>query len=72
MDTSIRQYIKRNITCSLVKERLETIKTTIGNAYPDSDSIETIEVKGRDLISGIPKILTIDSEEILSGHFRAD
>jgi rod shape-determining protein MreB len=37
---------------------------TIGNAYPDEDNVETIEVKGRDLVSGIPKILAIDSEEI--------
>ena len=42
----------------------EIIKTTIGNAYPDSKNLETIEVKGRDLASGIPKILAIDSEEI--------
>ncbi|HIC84837.1 MAG TPA: rod shape-determining protein, partial [Desulfobacterales bacterium] len=41
----------------------EIIKTTIGNAYP-SEHIETIEVKGRDLVTGIPKILTIDSEEV--------
>jgi len=41
----------------------EIIKTTIGNAYP-GDKIETIEVKGRDLVTGIPKILTIDSDEV--------
>jgi len=64
MDTSIRQYIKRKYNLLIGERTAETIKTTIGNAYPDSDSIETIEVKGRDLISGIPKILTIDSEEI--------
>ncbi|MDI6798327.1 MAG: rod shape-determining protein, partial [Desulfatibacillaceae bacterium] len=40
------------------------IKTMIGNAYPNPESIETIEVKGRDLVSGIPKILAIDSEEV--------
>jgi rod shape-determining protein MreB len=41
----------------------EIVKTTIGNAYP-SEQVETIEVKGRDLVTGIPKILTIDSDEI--------
>ena len=64
MDTSIRQHIKRKYNLLIGERTAETIKTTIGNAYPDADSIETIEVKGRDLISGIPKILTIDSEEI--------
>jgi rod shape-determining protein MreB len=49
----------------LIGERTaEIIKTTIGNAYPDPENIETIEVKGRDLVSGIPKILLIDCEEI--------
>jgi len=49
----------------LIGERsAEVIKTTIGNAYPDPQNLETIEVKGRDLASGIPKILSIDSEEI--------
>jgi len=42
----------------------ELIKTAIGNAYPDPENLETVEVKGRDLVSGIPKILAIDSEEI--------
>jgi rod shape-determining protein MreB len=64
MDTSIKQHIKRKYNLLIGERTAETIKTTIGNAYPDSDSFETIEVKGRDLISGIPKILTIDSEEI--------
>jgi rod shape-determining protein MreB len=35
----------------------------VGNAYP-MDEPEFIEVKGRDLVTGIPKILTIDSEEV--------
>jgi len=48
----------------LIGERTaEVIKTTIGTAYPQ-DEPESIEVKGRDLVSGIPKTLTIDSEEV--------
>jgi rod shape-determining protein MreB len=39
------------------------IKTAIGCAYPDNE-LRTVEVKGRDLISGIPKIIEIDSEEV--------
>ncbi len=42
----------------------EIIKTTIGDASPDPQSPETMEVKGRDLITGIPKVLSIDSKEI--------
>ena len=64
MDTAIIQYIKRKYNLLIGERTAEIIKTTIGNAYPDPQNIETIEVKGRDLVSGIPKILAIDSEEI--------
>ena len=64
MDTAIIQYIKRKYNLLIGERTSEISKTTIGNAYPDPDDVETIEVKGRDLASGIPKILAIDSEEI--------
>ncbi|NLA74792.1 MAG: rod shape-determining protein [Deltaproteobacteria bacterium] len=63
MDEAILQYIKRKYNLLIGLSSSEIIKTTIGNAYP-SDHIETIEVKGRDLVTGIPKILTIDSDEV--------
>ncbi len=64
MDTSITQHIKRKYNLLIGERTAEIIKTTIGNAYPDDDMVETIEVKGRDLVSGVPKILEIDSEEV--------
>ncbi len=64
MDSSISQHIKRKYNLLIGERTAEIIKTTIGNAYPDSEHLETIEVKGRDLVSGIPKILAIDSEEV--------
>ncbi len=63
MDDAILQYIKRKYNLLIGERTAEIIKTTIGTAYP-SEVVETIEVKGRDLVSGIPKILTIDSEEV--------
>ena len=66
MDNAIMQYIKRKYNLLIGERTSEIIKTTIGNAYPDSDAVETIEVKGRDLVSGIPKILAIDSDEVRS------
>jgi len=63
MDEAILQYIKRKYNLLIGLGTAEIIKTTIGNAYP-SDHVETIEVKGRDLVTGIPKILTIDSDEV--------
>ena len=66
MDASIIQHIKRKYNLLIGERSAEIIKTTIGSAYPDPDNVETIEVKGRDLASGIPKILSIDSDEIRS------
>lgn len=64
MDSAILKYIRRNYNLLIGERTAEIIKNTIGNAYPDPENMETIEVRGRDLIAGIPKTLTIDSEEI--------
>jgi rod shape-determining protein MreB len=63
MDESILQHIKRKYNLLIGLQTAELIKINIGNAYP-TDEPECIEVKGRDLVTGIPKILTIDSEEV--------
>ena len=63
MDEAILQHIKRKYNLLIGLSTAEIIKTTIGSAFP-GDEIETIEVKGRDLVGGIPKILIIDSDEI--------
>jgi len=63
MDEAILQYIKRKYNLLIGITTAELIKTTIGSAYP-GEQAETIDVKGRDLVTGIPKILTIDSDEV--------
>jgi rod shape-determining protein MreB len=63
MDEPILQYIKRKYNLLIGERTAEIIKTTIGNAYPLGEP-EEIDVKGRDLVTGIPKILTINSEEV--------
>jgi rod shape-determining protein MreB len=62
MDESILQYIKRMYNLAIGERTSEIIKTTIGNAYPGD--METMDVKGRDLVTGIPKIITINSDEV--------
>jgi rod shape-determining protein MreB len=65
IDDEIVQYMKRKYSLLIGERSGEIIKTTIGNAYPDpSQEIRKMEVKGRDLISGIPKIMEINSDEI--------
>jgi rod shape-determining protein MreB len=63
MDEAIVQYINRNYNFLIGLGTAEVIKMTIGNAYP-GEKAETMEVKGRDLVTGTPKILTIDSDEV--------
>ena len=64
MDSSIIQYVRRNYNLLIGEKTAENIKISIGNACPDLNKLEKIEAKGRDLASGIPKILSIDAEEI--------
>jgi rod shape-determining protein MreB len=63
MDESILEYIKRKYRLVIGLSTAETVKMTIGNAYPD-ENLERIEVKGRDLADGVPKALRIDSGEV--------
>jgi rod shape-determining protein MreB and related proteins len=62
-DEAILQHVKRKYNLLIGERTAEVIKTTIGTAYPQEEP-ESIEVKGRDLVTGIPKILSIDSEEV--------
>ena len=63
MDESILQYIKRTYNLAIGERTAEIIKTTIGNAYPGTE-IESMDVKGRDLVTGIPKIINVNSDEV--------
>jgi rod shape-determining protein MreB and related proteins len=63
MDEAIVQYLKRVYNLMIGERTAEEIKITIGSAYPLGEEMST-EVKGRDLVAGLPKTLTITSEEI--------
>ena len=63
MDEAIINYIKRKYNLLIGERTAEEIKIAIGNAYP-SEVIETMHVKGRDMVAGIPKTIQVTSEEI--------
>lgn len=63
MDEAVVQAMKRKHSLLIGERTGEVIKTTIGCAYP-GDELMTVEVRGRDMISGIPKIVEINSEEV--------
>ena len=63
MDEAIIQHIKRKYNLLIGERTAELIKITIGSAYPGNE-IQTMEIKGRDLVAGTPKIIEITDEEI--------
>jgi rod shape-determining protein MreB and related proteins len=63
MDEDIVQYIKRKYNLLLGERTAEDIKINIGSAFPLEEEL-TMEIKGRDLVEGIPKTLVISDEEI--------
>ncbi|MCK9293622.1 MAG: rod shape-determining protein [Desulfobulbaceae bacterium] len=63
MDDAILQHIKRKHNLAIGEHSAEVIKTTIADVMPEPP-YETMDIKGRDLVSGVPKTLTIDSGEI--------
>ena len=63
MDEAIAQYVRRKYNLFIGERTAEKIKLSLGNAYPD-DEEKTMEIKGRDLLSGIPKTYEISSSEV--------
>ena len=63
MDEAIVQYVKRKYNLLVGERTAELVKITIGSAYP-GEEIQTMEIKGRDLVAGVPKTVEITDEEI--------
>lgn len=63
MDESIIMYLKKNYNLLIGERTAELIKISIGTAY-SSNGIKTMEVKGRDLVAGVPKTIEVNSDEI--------
>src|SRR5699024_11877569 len=63
LDSSITQYIRKEYNLMIGERTAEDIKQEIGSAKP-VDDIEDMEIRGRDLLTGLPKTMTITSSEI--------
>jgi len=63
MDEAILQHVKRKYNMLIGESSAEDIKMTIGSAYPMDPEL-VMDVKGRDLVSGIPQNISITSEEV--------
>jgi len=63
MDEAIIQYIKKTYNLLIGERTAEAIKMEVGSAYPLEEKM-SMEIKGRHLIEGVPKTITISDEEI--------
>ncbi|MBO6290853.1 MAG: rod shape-determining protein [Selenomonas sp.] len=64
MDSAIVQYIKRMYNLMIGERTAEDIKIEIGTAIVTPETDRTMDIRGRDLVSGLPKTLTIQAKEI--------
>jgi len=63
MDEAVQAYLKRKYNLAIGEQTAERIKMEIGNAYPLEAQLTT-EVKGRDLVAGVPKTVVVNSDEV--------
>ncbi|MEK6728146.1 MAG: rod shape-determining protein [Candidatus Omnitrophota bacterium] len=63
MDEAVIEYLKKTYNLMVGERTAEEIKIKIGSAYPLEEEM-SLEVKGRDLVAGLPKTVTVTSEEI--------
>ncbi|MEF3167770.1 MAG: rod shape-determining protein [Deltaproteobacteria bacterium] len=63
MDEAILQHIKRKFNLLIGEHSAENIKIQIGNVLPEPP-LEEMEIKGRDLVSGVPKTIVINAAEV--------
>jgi len=63
IDASIQTYVRREYGIAIGERTAEQIKMAIGSAYPTDDEVKA-EVRGRDLMSGLPKVVILSPEEV--------
>ncbi|MDR1434139.1 rod shape-determining protein [Candidatus Endomicrobiellum devescovinae] len=63
MDEAIVQYFRRKYNLSIGENTAESVKVKIGSVFPLDQEL-TMDVKGRDLLTGLPKTVSISSEEV--------
>lgn len=64
LDEAIVQYMKRKYNMLIGERTAEAVKIGIGNVYVTDDAPIVMDIKGRDLVSGIPKTMEVNSDEI--------
>ena len=63
-DNDILQYIKKEYKLLIGERTSEQIKMTIGTVFPEAKRDESMDIRGRDMVTGLPRTITIHSSEI--------
>ena len=64
MDEAIVEYVRKHYNLLVGERQAEEIKITLGSARPVDDELRMMEIKGRDLVDGLPKSVVITEEEV--------
>lgn len=64
LDQAVINYVKKEYNLMIGERSAENIKIELGSAFPDEDDERTMEIKGRDLISGLPKVIDITKKQV--------
>ncbi len=65
LDEAIATYVRREYQLAIGQQTAEDVKFGVGSAWPLEDELET-EIRGRDLVNGLPKTITLTSQEVRS------
>ncbi len=66
MDEAIIHYVKRSYNMMIGERTAEEVKISIGSAFPVGDGRDAMEIRGRDLVTGLPRTLKVTAEEVRS------
>lgn len=64
MDEAIVSYIKKEYNLMIGERTAEEVKISIGSAFPGENDEQTVDIRGRDLLTGLPKTLAVTTTEI--------
>ncbi|MFZ5633379.1 MAG: rod shape-determining protein [Bacillota bacterium] len=64
IDESIVRYVRREFNLAIGERTGEEIKIEVGTAYPDGTAVKEYEIKGRDLVSGLPRAIKVNSRQV--------
>ncbi|NPV53308.1 MAG: rod shape-determining protein [Firmicutes bacterium] len=64
MDEAVAQHVKRSYNLMIGERTAEEVKKRIGSAYPLDNADESMEIKGRDMVTGLPKTVKVSANEI--------